>query len=159
MPTRSRSVMIGALVAAVLALGACGSAQTVGGGSVDVTPAAGGEGVPASATVPTGFPSAVPQPQGFTVDVGARSLLDGKANFTVIYRGDGDQSDAISTYVEDLKSTGFTLNSQVSGSDGNPANGVWRLSSTHWVLGLASRFENGTTTLVLNLTAKKPASS
>ena len=158
MPAPARTVMVGAMLAAALTLSACGATETVGGGSVDVSSATSAEGIPAAGSLPAGFPSAIPQPQGFTIETSARSSLDGQANFTVIYRADGDQSEAITTYVDDLKSTGFSLNSQVSGTDGTAANGIWRLSSSHWVLGLASRFSDGTTRLVLNLTAKKQAS-
>jgi hypothetical protein len=83
-----------------------------GGKGITATDEAGNEvGIGSSASVPEGFPSAVPLPAEGTLQVAAKSP-DG--TFSLTYKIDGDAAAAANAYKGQLTSAGFTVESEAS---------------------------------------------
>lgn len=156
-----------AAVAVTLLVAGCGGGGTVtvagpSGAIASIGPSgiaiSGSEGslVVGGAQLPDGWPSEVPSPEGFTVQASARSGSGDTATYTVTWKADGDQTTAITSYVDSLKAAGFTVTSQVAASDMGGSGGVYELASASWQVGLVASVSDGTTNLLMSV---EPASA
>lgn len=155
---RSRAAVAAALLAPALLLTACGgSGVSVPGvsvgpsGEVSISSSDGSFEL-GGAKIPQGFPSEVPQPEGFTLESSAKLGSEGKQNFTLSYTAAGNQSDAVTAYVESLKSAGFTLDSEFTGDSGGSNGGIYTLKNASWTVGVISSIETDKTAVILNVT-------
>jgi len=144
-------------LASVLLLTACGgSGVSVPGvsvgesGEISISSSEGSIEL-GGAKIPEGFPSEVPQPEGFTLESSAKMAADGKQNFTISYTAAGDQSAAVTAYVEQLKGAGFTVESEYSGDSGSGTGGIYQLTNGTWSVGVISSVESDKTSMIVNV--------
>lgn len=100
-------------------------------------------------SVPADFPSDVPQPSSLTVVSGIKLPQDGKDTWTVTYQSDSGDTGIGAAYVKELKSAGFTVDSEFTGDGSN--GGIWQLSNPTWKVGVVSSSNNGKTALIVSV--------
>jgi hypothetical protein len=154
-PTRPLIASVGAVaLAAVTALGlaACGSGSTIVIAGSDGTAVASvgpsgqvsisssdGSMVIGEGSLPDGWPADVGQPEGFAVLGSANTTVDGKTAYTATFSADGDQTAAVTAWIAQLKSNGFT---QEAGFGGGGA-GITSLKNATTQVAIISTVADG----------------
>ena len=161
MPLTVRPVLAAAAVAAVavLALAACGSGRTIvvsgtDGGVASIGPSgqvsvssSEGSVVIGGKTLPAGWPSEVGQPAGFSVVTSASTTTSaGKQAYTASFTADGNQLDAVNSWVESLKAAGFTSKTGIGGT--TASGGLATLSNADWNVSVISVYKDQTGLIV-----------
>jgi len=128
---------------ATLVLTSCGESGPLPGGTVKAS-------ATKPAALPTDFPTSVPQPTDFALVSSVRSTIDGDPAFTVAYRAPGAKSDALQSYIDDLRSQGYTVTSKYDG-EGIDRGGVWQMKSSKWRVGVTGTVATDATTVVVSI--------
>lgn len=157
---------VAAAVACVGLLAGCAGGSTVtvqgpSGGVVSVGPSGGvsvssseGSIVVGSQQLPAGWPTAVGQPAGFTVMAAATTKVGGQDAYTASFAADGDQTAAVTSWIDGLVAQGFTKSSILGGA--GTAGGIVGLESAQWQVQTITVTAEGKSSLVVTV---KPAGS
>lgn len=144
----------------VVPLAACsGGTSSSGNSSAPVTSSAsasasaseGGNPVNPGASLPAGWPSDIPAPEGFTIVTATNHTTAGRASLSVTYQGNGDVATVNDALSAELVKNGYTRTSFIDGA----------AKVTNWTKGTArvgmtvAQNANKATTVVLTYTPGK----